>query len=390
MRRTLITAGIIAAVCLIALVLGATAAQAEKPSALERLTPEERSVLEERVPGWKDLSPERQEGIARNVIRIRELPEEKRRALLERIERLKRGREAGRGPRPGRLGHHLDPRRMEKHRHRGHAMRAVGLVLWGELPEATRTKIEATLGERERMVVGMTFFRRLVGRIAKERAKQGVPPIPVPADLPPEERQELATLRAKAEAGDERALERLAHKSVFHDLQRVAAELGRDGPPDEETVRRLGAKVREAYPEAFAASFEELAQAAESEEGLRRYAPRGGRGRHARSPGHQARRLLEALQESGALLRAHPELRKPVKALKQRLEKIVAEMPPEERGPDRMGPGRRGPGRGIPGSRRGAGQRGPRRGAEPPPDAPPPDMPPPPDAPPSPPDDGAE
>ena len=360
MRPTVI---LLCVLCVVALVWGAPDAQAEERAALERLTAEERAHLESQVSGWAELSAERQEKIARTVIRIRELPEAQRRALLERIQRLKRGREAGRGPRPERLGHHLDPRRMQAHRHRGHVMRAVGAVLWGELPEATRTAIEGSLEKRDRGRVAMAFFRRFVGRIAEERAREGVPPIPVSPDLPPKERKGLEALRAKAEAGDERALERLAHMSVVHDLQRAAAELGRDGPPDEAAMRRLGARVHEAYPEAFAASVAELTEAAHSEEALRRYAPHGRGGPHGRQAGppeSQARRLLEALDQSGGLLRKHPELKEHVRALKHRLREIVGEGPP-----DRMGPGRR------PGGRRGPpGGRGPRRGPEPPPDGP--------------------
>lgn len=372
MRRILTTASIL----LVALVLGAAIARAEEPGtpeqpgALERLTAEERAQLESRVAGWADLTAERKEKIALTMIRLRDMSEEKRRALLERIERLKRGREAGRGPRPGRLEHHLDPRRMKDHRRRGHVMRAVGDVLWGELPEATRTRIESSLEKHERGHVSRAFFRRLVGRIAEERARDGVPPIPVPPDVPPEWKQGMEELRAKAEAGDEGALKRLAHMSVFHDLQRVADELGRDGPPDEDAVRRLGARVRKAYPEAFAASIAELEEAAGSEESLRRYAPPSTRGRGGRSSEHQARRLLEALEQSDDLVRQHPELKEHVRKLKRALKRLVGDRPPAE------SPGGHGRRPGFPGGRRGPpGGRGERRGPQPPPDGPPPDGP---------------
>lgn len=381
----------------LALGLAARPARAEPPSALEQLTDVERAHLEAEVPGWKDLPADRQERIARSVLRIRALPEAQRRALLERIQRLKHGREAGRGPRPGRLEHQLDPRRMQSYRQRGHVMRAVADLLWGELSEEARRAIDAAFGREGRERVAMSYFRRLVGRIADQRARDGVPPIPASPDLPPEVQQELTSLRERAESGDESALRRLAHISVFHDLQRVADELGRDGPPDEAAVRRLGARVRERYPDAFAKSLAELVQATADEESLRRYAPRGGRGRPGGTPEEQARRLLEALDQSGGLLRRHPELKEPVQQLKRALRRIAGPGPGPEgegAGPDRTGPGRR---PGFPGGRRGPpGARDERRGPPGPPDEPPPDLPPqdapprdgpPPDAPP--PDDGA-
>ena len=155
---------------LLLLAVGASVASAEEPSALERLTPEERTYLEQQVPDWAQLSPQRREGIARNVIRIRELPEEQRRALLERIERLKRGRALGRGPPPGRLEHHLDPKRRHEHRRRAHVMRAVRSVLWNALPDDTRTSIDAALGRHDRERFTRSLLRRLVGRIAKQLA----------------------------------------------------------------------------------------------------------------------------------------------------------------------------------------------------------------------------
>lgn len=355
---------------LFVVLLLATTARAEEPSALERLTTEERVYLEAQVPDWDELSAQRRERIARSVIRIRELPEEKRRALLDRIQRLKHGREAGRGPRPGRLEHHLDPRRVKSHRRRTHVMKAVGAVLWSGLPEDTRRAIDRTYAGHDRERVRMAFFRRLVGRIAKRRAEEGVPAIPVSADLSPEWRRGLEKLRAEAEAGDAGALRKLAHISVFHDLRSAGAELERNGPPDEAAVRRLGARVKEQYPEAFAATIAELAEAAQDETALRRYAPpppphRGSWGRHGGTPQEQARRLLQALGHSGGLIRRHPELRESVQQLKRMLQKIAGDRSP----PDRTGPGP-GPGRrpGFPPGRRGPhGERGPRR-APPPPD----------------------
>lgn len=374
----------------VAAVLMAPSARAEEPSALEQLTAEERAHLESQVAGWAEFSADRQEKIARSVVRIRALPEAKRRALLERIERLKRGREAGRGPRPGRLGHHLDPRRMRAHHQRGRMMQAVSTVFWSELPETTRTAIDAAFDKRERDRVPGAFLRRLLGRIAKQRALEGVPPIPVSPDMPPERAREFEALRAKAEAGDARSLQKLAGISVFHELQQAAAALEGDGPPDETAVRRLGAVVRERYPEAFAQSMAELAQAAESEESLRRYAPQGHRGPRGRqgepgSPEQQARRLLEMLEQSGGLLRKHPELKDAVQQLKRQLRKIVGKGPASDHpGPGSMGgrrPGNAGGRRGPPG-----GGRGPGRGIRPPPGAPPPEASPPdspPDTPPA-------
>ena len=388
-----------AALCLCLLFLAAVAlgvaarpARAEPPSALEQLTDAERAHLETQVPGWKDLPADRQERIARSVLRIRELPEAQRRALLERIQRLKHGREAGRGPRPGRLEHQLDPRRMRSYRQRGHVMRAVADLLWGELSEEARRAIDAAFGREGRERVAMSYFRRLVGRIAEQRAREGVPPIPVSPELAPDVQQELdVPARAGGVRGRGRAAKARPHlrRSTICSASPTSwvGTVRPTRPPSADSVRGFASDTPTRLPRASPSSCRPPptrshcvatrprapAVVAGAPAGRRR-SRRAGCSRRWTSPADCSAR--------------HPELKESVQQLRRALRRIAGPGP-EGAGPDPMGPRHR---PGFPGGRRGPpGARDERRGPPGPPDEPPPDLPPPDGPPPGapPPGDGA-
>ena len=292
----------------------------------------------------------------------------------ERIERLKHGREAGAGPAPGRLEHQLDPRRdavlpPARPRDAGGGRPALGRALRGGPPRRSTRRSGSPRGgtasrwpSRDVSWVGSptsgpgTACRR--SRVARPPARA---------------RAGAHALRERAEAGDEsRAAQARPHLRVPRPAAR-RRRAGRDGPPDEAAVRRLGARGARALsrtrsPRAWPSSCE-----AAAERGVAAGATRPGAAWSARRARRDAARSRRAgcsrrSTSPAACSRRYPELKEPAQQLGARCAGSPARAPVPIGGAPIA--------RGRAATRRPGGRRGPpgarveRRGPRPPDEAP--------------------
>lgn len=188
----------------------------EDGSAVSRLTPAERAYLEKKFPEWSQVDPRRQEHIARNVIRLREMSEEDRKKLKERIARI-RGRARSKGGR----GHS----RSGGFR----AINAIGSRLVDRLPPAAKAEVERVDGRPSG--VKMTLFHLVRGKVAATEGHDF--PAEELAALPEAMRQKInrALAQAKDETDPRRAAaarSKLSHMRAFQRIESIRKQLGAD------------------------------------------------------------------------------------------------------------------------------------------------------------------
>jgi hypothetical protein len=253
-------------VLLAALTLSAAPARAEGEAALERLTPEERAVLERRLPGLAALSAEKQELIVRNVERLRRL-DPAQRALAER--RFKAAREAGLGGRD--LGervsdwHALDEKRRVLAEWQSRAVKGLGLRAWGDLPLELRAhpSVAPLLHREWPLAFHQRFLRRAAALLGDAEVKAWEPPATLPEPWKREfqvDRQRLLAAPDPAKALAElrkRVLQGRILAVVHETLRTPAPEAASPeaAPPGQRFVvlgERLRALAAPAYAETLA------------------------------------------------------------------------------------------------------------------------------------------
>ncbi len=321
---------------LLVVLVAARPARADEPGALDRLTPAEVQTLTERVPGWATLPAEQREHIAKNVIRLRSLGPEERARLETRMRELERHRERL-GRLPGMEGLR-NPAARDAMRQRGLLVHALGLSLLAALPEEARSAIEKNLPADSRPDLEAVFFHHFWEACVKRHATADPSTIEIPSDLPALVQRRLATLRERASSGDAGARRRLAHFVFGREMIRLHQGLAPVDPGDEDALRAIGDRLREAEPEAFQEAMEELEKAVADPESLNGYALRERRERLLH--------LRDALRDARPFLDRDPALRDAARRLGQALERALGLAgPPGPPGEPGAGPGP-GPGRG--------------------------------------------
>ena len=309
---------------LLALVLLACAplrSEAEEPgAALGRLTPQERRVLEERVPDFDRMDPQRQERIAANVIRLRGLDGEARARLRDRLRALERRRDE-QGRLPSGLEAARTPTWRETIRRRGALVRGVGTRMWASLDPDARRRITATLGRRGRGAVEVAFTQRVLAEQARALAAS-LAVIELPDGLPPRVERRVAPLRERAEAGDAKARLHLAQLAVVVRAQGWVEEFPASGRVERETLEAVGEAVRASAPDVFAAAVADLERATAGAARLGALRARR-RGRRAGPKDPRLVRLRKALDEARPALEADPRLRGPAERLEGALEQAL-------------------------------------------------------------------
>lgn len=304
----------------VAFPLAARGEGGEGEGALDRLTPKERRVLDERVAGFAELAPRRQEQIAANVIRLRSLEGEDRVRFFERVRAIERHREEH-GRLPSGLDAARNPKRRDAIRRRGTLVRAAGHRCWALLSPTARTRIRSTLGRRGRSTVEMVFAQRL--QASRARAMAAVPgPIEYPDDLPAKARRRAEQLLEQEAGGDPKARLRLAHFLIGLRSRALLEDVPATGKVDAPTLKRLGEAVEALDPALFEVKVKELERAAQSDRLLERYA-RAGSSKAAAAKEARLRRLLKALEDGRSATRDVPRLRGPAERLERALRQTL-------------------------------------------------------------------
>ncbi len=269
-RRAGAAAGALLLAALLALpFLGGGLARADDappaaPSPLGRLRPEERAVLERKIPGLSELPLEKQEQIVRNVERLRSLDPQ----ALERVkQRLREADQAGL------RGERLDERVRDwaglKDKQgpallRGQGIHAVGQLAWRRLPPEMRADpAVARVGER---VFSTVFHGLFWGQAWRSLPAEEALSFEPPAGAPEGERARWLELRERAR-GNPQLLGRLQEELLRRRaLEAARAVLGPPpggeghGPapapgsaagPGGERLLALGERLRELAPKAF-------------------------------------------------------------------------------------------------------------------------------------------
>lgn len=321
-RPTALRACVVAFAALLGVVgagVWARAARAEEPSPLARLKPEERAVLERKIPGLTQLPLERQEQIVRNVERLRSLDPQ----ALERIQqRLRAADQAGlRGERlDERVRDWAEVREQGKQGQallRGQGIRAVGLLAWRQLPAEMRADPAVSrLGER---AFAAAFHQLFWGEAWRTLPKDEALAFEPPPGVPEPERARWTELRERAR-GDDRLLGRLQEEVLRRRaLEAARAVLGAPAAPGpsgpepvpaltQEQVQTLGQRLRDLAPKAYDEALRQVV-ASWREKGGERW----------------SRAVLERLGPT----EVPPEARKPVEALRfaLTLEEFAARHP---------------------------------------------------------------
>lgn len=209
----------------------------DRKSYVERLQPEELAALRKKLPNWDKLDRRKQEGIARGVIRVRNLSPEQRAKLQERMKRLKE-----RGKRERRF-------RAEM---MGFA-RSVGESVWKGLPESFRTEI--TKRRIRPSMAMMVLFHYVNGRIAaiEGRAFETDDIAAFPEKLRKNARR-LAAVLADPEADEKAkrgARSGLGHMRAHLKIDALKNSLTSKSDDGRIPVERITAALRKTWPEAF-------------------------------------------------------------------------------------------------------------------------------------------
>ncbi|MFM8980145.1 MAG: DUF3106 domain-containing protein [Planctomycetia bacterium] len=295
---------LLALAALLAAWLPAPALRAQEADPLARLTPDERRVLEQRLPGLASLPAERREQVVRNVERLRGLTPTQR-TLVER--RLDAARAAGVEPRE--LAEREQAWRGLGERRPlaeglGRAIRALGARAWADLPEALRT--HAALAPLEASSWPLAFHARFARRAAQAQPEEQVRAWQPPAGTPEPWRADFERARARALADPDaaRGLADLRRRVL---LGRTLAAAAEPPPPGGEGGRlALGARLAALAPAAYAETLAEFRSAGEAR-GAEALATLVGEGAEAaqRHEGEKLRRL-QALQAVMGLEAAAP------------------------------------------------------------------------------------
>ncbi len=242
---------------------------------LAQLTDEERSFLQKRVKGWAQLPPQKQQMIARNVLRMRNMSAEQRKRFSERMERM-RGKD----------------KRWDRVRDHGARM----LVDRG-LAHAARKRLGRSFeGQLRRRDISDHVFERSFGRVFWDKVRQsafidGKPPAPdtLPAGFPERLVKRYGQMHARyaaTEDADQRkrmtkalgwTYASMVSAKLRHELAKSDVK-GTDG-----YIALAAKKVQQTWPREFAASLEDpeaLVRTAENEEvkrSLRRLLRRDGK-----------------------------------------------------------------------------------------------------------------
>lgn len=240
----------------------APALRAQEADPLARLTPDERRVLEQRLPGLAALPAERREQLVRNVERLRGLTPTQR-ALVE--QRLGAARAAGVEPRE--LAEREQAWRGLGERRPlaeglGRAIRALGARAWADLPEALRT--HAALAPLEASSWPMAFHARFARRAAQALPEEQVRAWQPQAGTPEPWRADFERARARALADPDpaRGLGDLRRRVL---LGRTLAAAAEPPAPGAEGGRlALGARIAALAPAAYAETLAEFRTAGDT------------------------------------------------------------------------------------------------------------------------------
>lgn len=270
MRRLILPALLVlGALCVVATPLHAdddeSVSTRARPDFLRQLKPAELSFLKEKIRGWEQLSLEKRQRVAQNVIRMRTMTPTEKQRLEGHIKRMQsRDRQGRRG----------------RYDHAGRAL--VGRALARAARKQLGRDLERTLRRRdisdhafEVSVVG-TFMRKVVER----RAAAGDPPAPdrLPADFPARWREHYAEKYAEfaalpADAKQRGAMAgRLYFKLSMVDHERLRAKVRAMDVKGEAQLEAIADAARAQFGEAFAETLadpEALVRGAETYE-LRR------------------------------------------------------------------------------------------------------------------------
>jgi hypothetical protein len=291
----------------VVLLAAASPASADEASPLARLSPEERAVLERRIPGLESLPREKQELLAQNVERLRSLDGAKRELLARRV---KDARAADLGP------EELDARRRslkglggekaqlaEWH---GLGMKALGLVAWRDLPASVRE--HPALEALPRHDFMLAFHRKFWGQAVEGLDAREAAAAPVPDDLPGAWRERLQRARKAYEAAphDPKAARQLRDvvlqgrvMRVLHRAQSAPPGGAERGGP-EARLLRLGEVLRDVARPAYDATLAGLVRLAE-EKGPERLAEKLAETARPPQPPPDVQKRLDAVRLVAAL-----------------------------------------------------------------------------------------
>jgi hypothetical protein len=268
----------------------ARSAQAEggaaaRPAAHQRdhvaqLTHAELAFLRARIKGWDKLDPSKKQRIARNVVRIRSLKPEQRRAFVAKLGRLRAHRRGG----PERFHDHATVMLVNR------ALGGEARKLLGRRFEARLRSLDITHGAFE-MAFSMTFWRQVTASLAA----QGEPPAPdaLPDGLAPYVRREYAQTYAEYARQRDRTppdarkvqgeRRRLWFKLAEGQGDQVRRELQQTDLKGEAYVAAFGSRMRAQWGSAFDAALAdpdallETAERIEVRRAVRRLLARTGR-----------------------------------------------------------------------------------------------------------------
>jgi hypothetical protein len=238
-------------------------------SAVAELTPDEVEAIRRHAPEWDRLDEATRERIAKLVLKLRQLTPEQRERFFERMRKLERaGPEAFEG-----LGKKLEgfegmrPEARDPLVQWQFAARAISAIVLADLPAESRSLLSPEAFEEQmrlQFAIGAAWRRRVIDGLA------AAPPLdfePV-AGMPEAPATELRTKRDElVAAGGAAAPEKLRRVYAERVLQARLFEWKLRLPrPDrsamDEHVLALGRKLKDAFPAAFQAVFDEVSKAA--------------------------------------------------------------------------------------------------------------------------------
>ncbi len=301
--------------------------KASDATAVSQLTAGELKLLQKRIKNWAELPVEKQERVARRVLSLRNMTDEERARLRDRIAHKVRHPETSRGS--------ASRDRRPDMRH----MWAVAKGLGALAAEGLISK-DVQRGLRAKGIHGghleSALLRRFFGRLQKQRLKgiEALDAQTLPERLRPYFLRLKQTLQSKDKRIRDKALMDMARMAVVGEVKQLL-----DGAPrpksdfDKQTAaptreqreawhklmvahyRKIGEQARAKWPEAFEATRQELAAVAADLDKLGTWVETHGRSDKRGTGNAQVLRAVMTINRYVALNAGNQELRKRYDAL---------------------------------------------------------------------------
>lgn len=259
-----------------------------KQSAVEQLRPEELAALKRKLPNWDELDANRQQRIAKGVLRLRDMTPEQRKQFERRLEEIRRAKGEGRDPAKefAKWRGAKEQERREWHSSMKLA-KGVGMLIREQLGEATWKQIKSHLPVHQKhleMAFHRLFSEALVTHIAETVTDVD------PATLNKRyrgmfERKQKLLAKATDDAQKQRVLRHMAHlvarsqaASVLEGVTKPKLDRAQleDMDPQERRklqhesyttyMRAIGAASVARWPAPFAAAVTEIKERAQDPE----------------------------------------------------------------------------------------------------------------------------